>query len=56
MLDEVSTYISVVGHSTRDYEMELDDEPSEYRDLELTDPDEETLPPGEMELIFEIRM
>lgn len=53
MLDEVSAYISVVGHSTRDYEMDLDDEPSEYWDPDPIDPDEETLPPGEMELIFE---
>jgi hypothetical protein len=31
----------------------LEDEQCEYLDPELYDPDEETLPPGEMELIFE---
>jgi len=53
MLDEVSAYISVVGQPSRDYEMDLNDEPSEYRDPELIDPDDETLPPGEIEIIFE---
>ena len=31
----------------------FDDQECEYRDPELYDPDEETLPPGEMEFIFE---
>jgi hypothetical protein len=31
----------------------IDDEPREYRDPDLFDPDEETLPPGEMALIVE---
>jgi hypothetical protein len=53
ILGEGSAYISVVGYPSRDFEMDLDDEPSEYRDPELIDPDEDTLPPGEMEMIFE---
>jgi hypothetical protein len=36
-----------------DFEEYLEDEPCEYLDPELYDPDEETLPPGEMELLFE---
>ena len=33
--------------------MDIDDQQSEYRDPELFDPEEETLTPREMELIFE---
>ena len=53
ILDEGSAYISAVGYPSRDIDLDLDDEPSEYRDPELIDPEEETLPPGEMEMIFE---
>ncbi len=35
------------------FEEHLDDEQCEYLNPDLDDPDEETLPPGEMELIFE---
>jgi hypothetical protein len=52
-LDEGSAYASAGGHLTEDPEMYLDDEPCEYRDPNLFDPDEETLPPGEMALIVE---
>ena len=53
ILDEGSAYISAVGYPSEDLEMRLDDALSEYLDPEMHDPDEETLPPGEMELIFE---
>jgi len=53
ILDEGSAYISAGVHLTEDHEGYIDDEPCEYRDLDLYDQDEETLPPGEMELIFE---
>jgi hypothetical protein len=53
IMDEGSAYISAVGYPSEDSEMYLEDEPSEYLDPEMYDPDEETLPPGEMELIFE---
>lgn len=51
-LDEGSAYLSAQPHGFADSEMDIDDQ-SEYRDPELYDPEEETLPPGEMELIFE---
>jgi hypothetical protein len=53
MLDEASAYASADPGLSVDFEEYLDDEPCEYLDPELYDPDEETLPPGEMELIFE---
>ena len=53
MLDEGSAYLSKGVHLSEDFEADLEDESYEYRDPELYDPDEETLPPGEMELIFE---
>lgn len=52
-LDEGSAYLSTGAHISDDFEVYLEDEPCEYLDPELYDPDEETLPPGEMELIFE---
>lgn len=52
-LDEGSAYLSTGVRLSQDPEGDLDDEPREYRDPDLYDPDEETLPPGEMELIFE---
>ena len=51
-LDEGRAYARTHGLS-RDPEDEFDERECEYRDPELCDPDEETLPPGEMELIFE---
>ena len=53
ILDEGSTYISADPRGFADSEMDIDDQLSEYCDPELYDPEEETLPPGDMELIFE---
>jgi hypothetical protein len=53
ILDEGTNYISTNIALSEDCEDCLDDEVCEYRDPELYDPDEGTLPPGEMELIFE---
>jgi hypothetical protein len=52
-LDEGSAYISEGLPLTEDPEMSLYDELCEYRDPDLFDPDEETLSPGDMELIVE---
>ena len=48
MLDEGSAYASGADLSEN-----FEDEECEYLDSEIYDPDEETLPPGEMEMIFE---
>ena len=53
IMDEGSAHISAVGYLSEDFEEYLEGEQYDYRDPELLDPDEETLPPGEMELIFE---
>jgi hypothetical protein len=53
ILDEGSAYRSTGVRLSEDPEADPDDEQRDYRDPELYDPDEETLPPGEMELIFE---
>jgi hypothetical protein len=53
MLDEGSSYTSTDVLLSEDCEDYLDDEVCEYRDPEMYDLDEETLPPGEIELIFE---
>ena len=47
MLDEVRA--DIFGEP----DFEVDDHEAEYRHPDLCDPEEETLPPGEMELIFE---
>lgn len=52
-LDEGRDYAQACSHFSEDAEMYFEDEAGEYRDPELFDPDEETLPPGEMELIIE---
>ena len=52
ILDEGSAYLSSGVPLERDPETDFD-EPYEHRDPEFDDPDEESLPPGEMELIFE---
>lgn len=52
-LDEGSAYVAANPRVFADYEMDIDDQQSEYRDPEIFDPEEETLTPGEMELIFE---
>lgn len=53
MADEGSAYTPADAHPSEDFEAYLEDERCDYLDPELCDPDEETLPPGEMELIFE---
>jgi hypothetical protein len=53
MLDEGIAYALANPRLSEDFEEYFEDEPCEYLDPELYDPDEETLPPGEMELIFE---
>lgn len=53
ILDEGSTYISAGVHLSEDFEAYRDEEQCECLDPELSDPNEETLPPGEMEMIFE---
>ena len=52
-LDEGSAYVSAGARLTENFEVDFNDEPCVYVDSELHDPNEETLPPGEMELIFE---
>jgi hypothetical protein len=52
-LDEGSAYARAHGPVSRDSEEEFCEKECEYHDPELCDPDEETLPAGEMELIFE---
>ena len=53
ILDDGSAYLSTGVCLSKDPEAELDNELCEYLDPDLHDADEETLPPGEMELIFE---
>ena len=52
-LDEGSAYVSAGARLTEDFEVYFDDAPCAYVDSELHDPNEETLPPGDMELILE---
>lgn len=53
MLDEGSAYALIGGRYSGDPEGYIEDNECDCCDPELCDPDEETLPPGEMELIFE---
>ena len=54
MLDEGNAYARTGAHVAEDFEeADVDDEQFEYIDPEDYDPEEESLPPGEMELIFE---
>jgi hypothetical protein len=53
ILDEGSAYASAGVHLAEDFEAYRAEERYECLDPDLYDPDEETLPPGEMELIFE---
>jgi len=52
-LDEGSAYARANGHVTEDPESYCEDGEREYHDPELCDADEETLSPGDMELILE---
>ena len=53
MVDEGSAYTAADVRLSGDFEVYVKDDRCDYRDPELYDPDEETLPLGEMELIFE---
>jgi hypothetical protein len=54
ILDEGSAYAATGVHLAEDFEEAyLERQESEYLDPELYDPDEEALPPGEIEIIFE---
>jgi hypothetical protein len=53
ILDEGDAYTSAGVRLSEGFEAYSDGEQCEYVDPELYDPDEETLPPGEMDLIFE---
>lgn len=53
ILDEGSACRSAGARLSEDPEADPEDEQPDYLDPEFYDPDEETLPPGEMELIFE---
>ena len=52
-LDEGSAYLEAYPHSIANYEEDFDGEECEYLHRDLYDSEEETLSPGEMELIFE---
>lgn len=53
ILDEGSAYLSAERHESGEFEIDSEDAEGEYCDPELYDANDETLPPGEMELIFE---
>jgi hypothetical protein len=53
ILDEGSAYISMGAHVCEDCETFGEGKECDYLDPDLYDPDEETLPPGEMEMIWE---
>jgi hypothetical protein len=53
IIEEGGAYLMSNPHSIKDYEEDIDVEECEYRDPDLYDPDEETLSPGEMEIIME---
>ena len=53
MMDEGQAYLSTGVPLSKDPEADPEPEQCEYVDPELYDADEESLPPGEMDLIFE---
>jgi hypothetical protein len=53
ILDEGRVYLSAEHHGFADSVMDSEDLQGEYCAPELYDRNDETLPPGEMELIFE---
>lgn len=53
ILDEGSAYMSSDVRFSGDFKVYVEDDQFKYVATELYDPDLETLPPGEMELIFE---
>ncbi len=52
-LEEGGTYALTTGRFAEDFEPRLNDEGCECINPDLDDEGEETLPPGEMDLIFE---
>ena len=52
ILDEGSAYTPADADLSEDFEAYLGDEQCDYRDPDLDNSDGETLPAGEMELIF----
>lgn len=52
MIEEGSDYWAANPHLVEDFEEDFDGDECEYRDPDLCDPDEETLSPGDMEMIF----
>jgi hypothetical protein len=53
ILGEGSAYTPTDAHVSEDFEAYFEDEQCDYRDPDLDNSDGETLPAGEMELIFE---
>ena len=53
MIEEGDAYLAANPHSIKDYEEDIDGGECEYRDPDLYDPDEETLSPGDFEMILE---
>ena len=52
-IEEGSAYLAANPHLAEDFEEDFDGEECRYLDPDLDDPDEETLSPGEMEIILE---
>ena len=52
-LNEGTAYVQTQGHLSDNLEGDFEEGEREHRDSELGDANDETLPPGEMELIFE---
>jgi hypothetical protein len=53
IIEEGSAYLAANPKSIRDYEEDIDVEECEYHDPDQYDSDEETLSPGEIEMIME---
>jgi hypothetical protein len=53
IIEEGSASLAANPHSFGNYYEDINGEEREYRDPDLCDPDEETLSPGEMEIILE---
>lgn len=53
MIEEGSAYLAANPHSIDGYKEDFDGEGCKYVHPDLYDPDEETLSPGDMEMIFE---
>jgi len=53
IIEEGSAYLAANPHSNGNYDEDIDGEEYEYRDPDMCDPDEETLSPGDGEIILE---